>query len=101
MAAGIAILVHGGMVVSQMRQNATHHVDSIPIYVILEIFVGALVSLYGSIGRFEPIRVSEAPRVTWESQHQRNDFIMYRSRAAALCAFIEHQVELPPGVKDK
>ncbi|CAD7942167.1 unnamed protein product [Amoebophrya sp. A120] len=98
MAAGVGILVHAGYVILELRKNAAHTVESIPLLVVAWIFLGALLSLFGSIGRFEPIRVSDAPKPTWDAQHIRNDFIMYQSRAPALCAFIEEKTALPPNV---
>ncbi|CAD7937249.1 unnamed protein product [Amoebophrya sp. A25] len=98
MAFGVAILVHGGFVVSQMRQNATHAVESIPIYVVAEIIIGALISLFGSIGRFEPIRVPDAPKPSWDTLHTRHDFILFKGRSTSLCGFIEDRMQLPPNI---
>lgn len=99
MAAGVAILFHAGVTVSSMREGPKSEV-AIPLQVLLQIILGGLVSLYGCIGRLEPIRVNDAPRPRWETLHSRPDFMVFHSRTTVLADFIEDAVALPPGVKE-
>ncbi len=101
MIVGLALLFHGGWQILQLRRESSEHVadlSMIPLLTVVQILAGAAVSLFGSIGRFEPIRVPDAPKPSWESLHTRNDFVLFHNRASSLADFIEEAVVLPPGV---
>ena len=54
--AGFAILLHTGYAVANLKSAKTHAVESIPIYIIVEIFIGACAFLFGSNEKFRVLK---------------------------------------------
>lgn len=59
-----------------------------------------MIALFGAIGPFEPIRVPDAPKATWEALHSRNDLLVFGNRSKVLSDLLSAQVALPPGVEE-
>lgn len=100
---GVAFLFHAGYLVMQMRRATAHHVlDSIPIMtpqgmqVLVELIIGGMAALYGSIGGFDPIRVGDAPKPKWDAQHIRPEYVNFGSRAGCMRGLLYSQVKTPP-----
>merc|ERR1719203_2007990 len=64
--------------------------------IFLEVILGALIALWGGIGEFKPIRISDSKKVRWESLHARPDFHCYQNRAKLLGPLLKSQMPVPP-----
>merc|ERR1712187_920011 len=68
--------------------------------VFIEVLVGALIALWGGIGEFKPIRISDSKKVRWESLHARPDFHCYTNRAKQIRPLLQRQMPTPPPHSD-
>merc|ERR1740129_293024 len=94
---GLAMVVHAGYGLMAEKQAALlvgEEVSAVSSQVFLEVVIGAAIALWGSIGEFKPIRISDTKKPRWESMHARPEFHCYSNRAKFLKPLI--QSSLPP-----
>lgn len=85
---GLALMIHAGIVLEGARKDGASRdaVDAL-IYsptIFLEVLLGAILMLWGSVGDFKPIRVADARKPRWESMYNRPDFHVFQNRAGFL-----------------
>jgi len=97
---GVAMMVHAGCGLMAEKRAAALAAEDAPSefgsQVFVEVVLGALVALWGGIGEFKPIRISDSKKVRWESLHARPDFHAYTNRAEFVKPFLEGQLPKPP-----
>merc|ERR1740121_2908057 len=98
---GLAMIVHAGYGLMAEKQAAIalgEEVSSVSSAVFLEVVVGAAIALWGGIGEFKPIRLSDSKKTRWESMHARPDFHCYGNRAKLIRPLL--QTTMPEAPKD-
>jgi len=65
MAISFGVLIHAGYTISNLRENKSHVVESIPFQIILQVILGGIALLFGTVGSFKPIRVADAPKASY------------------------------------
>merc|ERR1711957_1087283 len=93
---GFVLIIHAGVSMVQANGEAMLADDFVTPAVRVEVVLGALVALWGAIGDFKPIRISDGRRVRWETQHARGDFHNFKSRARFLRPLLK-SLPTPPG----
>uniref|UniRef100_A0A7S2DF55 Membrane magnesium transporter n=1 Tax=Alexandrium andersonii TaxID=327968 RepID=A0A7S2DF55_9DINO len=96
---GSAMLFHAGyglMAEKRAAALANEELAEISSQVMLEVLLGAAISLWGGIGEFKPIRISDNRKVRWESLHARPDFHCYSNRAKLIRPLLTSTLPSPP-----
>jgi len=96
---GSAMLFHAGyglMAEKRAAALANEELEGLTSQVFLEVLLGAALSLWGGIGEFKPIRISDSKKVRWESLHARQDFHCYTNRAKLIKPLLQTSMPSPP-----
>mmetsp|Transcript_41622 Transcript_41622/g.62126 ORF Transcript_41622/g.62126 Transcript_41622/m.62126 type:complete len:135 (-) Transcript_41622:96-500(-) len=97
---GAAMLVHAGSGLMAEKRAAALANEELPdgvgSQVLLEVLLGAALALWGGIGDFKPIRISDSKKVRWESLHERPDFHCYQNRARLMRPLLQASLPSPP-----
>eukprot|EP00416_Gambierdiscus_australes_P022836 CAMPEP_0171062598 /NCGR_PEP_ID=MMETSP0766_2-20121228/5138_1 /TAXON_ID=439317 /ORGANISM="Gambierdiscus australes, Strain CAWD 149" /LENGTH=97 /DNA_ID=CAMNT_0011518397 /DNA_START=204 /DNA_END=497 /DNA_ORIENTATION=- len=94
------MLAHAGYGLMAEKRAAALAAEDLPSgfssQALLEVLLGAVLALWGGIGEFKPIRISDSKKVRWESLHARPDFHCYQNRAKLIRPLLEGVLPTPP-----
>mmetsp|Transcript_92804 Transcript_92804/g.262478 ORF Transcript_92804/g.262478 Transcript_92804/m.262478 type:complete len:111 (+) Transcript_92804:62-394(+) len=98
-ALGVAMMAHAGyglMAEKSAAAFAAEAPNAFSSQVFIEVTLGSLIALWGGIGDFKPIRISDSKKVRWESLHARPDFHCYQNRAKLIRPLLKGVLPTPP-----
>mmetsp|Transcript_85701 Transcript_85701/g.276589 ORF Transcript_85701/g.276589 Transcript_85701/m.276589 type:complete len:140 (+) Transcript_85701:10-429(+) len=98
--AGFAMICHAGSGLMADKAAADligEGISTVSSQVFLEVIIGAVMAMWGSIGEFKPIRIDDSKKPRWESLHCRPDFQCYTNRAKLIRPLLESSFPQPPG----
>jgi len=90
MGMGLALLLRCGHRVSVLEQvNQNFYEAQVLVLAVL----GSILSLWGAIGKFSPVKVMDARKPAFESAHNRLDFHTFDGRSIAMNSYLD---DIPP-----
>mmetsp|Transcript_26034 Transcript_26034/g.60174 ORF Transcript_26034/g.60174 Transcript_26034/m.60174 type:complete len:104 (+) Transcript_26034:63-374(+) len=95
LALGAALMYHAGH--GMIVEKKLNYSDTVlTLQALVQVIAGAVILLWGGVGDFKPIRISDGKKPRWEALHARQDFHLYRNRSRLFKPLLEGQMPTPP-----